>query len=107
MVTTFEGVSLRAVNWFDNRPVTFTVHVCFSFTRAGREVLRQEDTNDYVVVVNCWLLYRRDATAANVPCKAPNDPANIQSRHCLHAEATGKDINTFEEVTIGPIKSRE
>ncbi|KAH8041817.1 hypothetical protein HPB51_018611 [Rhipicephalus microplus] len=22
MVTTFEGVSLRAVNWFDNRPVT-------------------------------------------------------------------------------------
>ncbi|KAL3246505.1 hypothetical protein MRX96_057619 [Rhipicephalus microplus] len=22
-----------------------------------------------VVVLNCWLLYRRDATAANVPCK--------------------------------------
>ncbi|KAL3214886.1 hypothetical protein MRX96_006977 [Rhipicephalus microplus] len=116
MATTFEGVSLRAVKWFDNRPVTLlstfasaspeqAVKRFDKKTRTTVSIPRPAIVGIYnecmggvdllnmlvalyrihvrskkwyrrlffhlldVVVFNCWLLYRRDATAANVPCK--------------------------------------
>nr|XP_037279970.1 piggyBac transposable element-derived protein 2-like [Rhipicephalus microplus] len=115
MATTFEGVSLRAVKWFDNRPVTLlSTFASASLEQVGKRFDKKtrttvsiprpaivgiynecmgDDLMDVlgalyrihvrskkwyrrlsfhlldVVVVNCWLLYRRDATAANVPCK--------------------------------------
>nr|XP_037285708.1 piggyBac transposable element-derived protein 4-like [Rhipicephalus microplus] len=116
MATTFEGVSLRAVKWFNNRLVTLlstfasaspepAVKRFDKKTRTTVSVPRPAIIGIYnecmggvdlldmlvalyrihvrskkvyrrlffhlldVVVVNCWLLYLRDATAANVPCK--------------------------------------
>lgn len=116
METTFEGVNLRAVKWFDNRHVTLlssfasalpdhpvkrfdkktrtTVNVPRpSIVAVYNESMGGVDLMDMlvalyriqlrskkwyrrlffhlldVVVVNCWLLYRRDATAADVPRK--------------------------------------
>ncbi|KAK8763335.1 hypothetical protein V5799_034055 [Amblyomma americanum] len=114
METTFEGVSLRAVKWFDNRPVTLlstfasaspenTVKRFDKKTRTSVSITRPSIVGVYnecmggvdlmdmlvalyrinlrskkwyrrlffhlldVVIVNCWLLYRRDATTAKVP----------------------------------------
>ncbi|XP_072144446.1 piggyBac transposable element-derived protein 2-like [Dermacentor andersoni] len=114
METTFEGVSLRAVKWFDNRPVTLlstfasaspenTVKRFDNKARTSVSITRPSIVGVYnectggvdlmdmlvalyrinlrskkwyrrlffhlldVVIVNCWLLYRRDSTAAKVP----------------------------------------
>ncbi|XP_077528380.1 uncharacterized protein LOC144140047 [Haemaphysalis longicornis] len=86
METTFEGVSLWAVKWFDNRPVTLlSTFASASPEHAGKRFDKKTRTTLYirskewyrnlffhlldVVVVNCWLIYRRDATMASVPCK--------------------------------------
>lgn len=116
MATTYEGVILRAVMWFDNRPVTLlSTFASASLEQAGKRFNKKTQTmvsiprpaivdvyNECtgsvdlmemllalyhihirskkwyrrlffclldILVVNCWLFYRRDATTAIVPCK--------------------------------------
>lgn len=151
MATTFEGVSLRAVKWFDNRPVTLLstfasaspeqavkrfdkkTRTTVSIPRPAivgiyNECMGGVDLMDMlvalyrihvrskkwyrrlffhlldVVVVNCWLLYRRDATAANVPCKHQMTLLTFKADIACTLRQQGKVSTPSRKRPLGPSK---
>ncbi|KAL3219432.1 hypothetical protein MRX96_030446 [Rhipicephalus microplus] len=98
IATTSEGVSLRAVKWFDNRPVTLLSP--FASASPEQAVKRFHKTRTTVSIP------RPAIVSIYNECMGGVDLMDmLVALYCIHA--TGKGINTFEEATIGPIKSRE